>query len=245
MNASKADPPHTIGPDAYAVWRAAPLGVLTETIEQRLILELMGELDGRRVLDAGCGDGALVRAAASRGARATGLDPDAAMLAAARSRVAQSGLRASFVEGGIEQLPFRNASFDVVAAVTVLCLVPNAAEAVGEMARVLRPGGRLVIGELGRWSAWAAIRRVRGWLGSPIWRKARFRGAAELSALAEGAGLSVGTVRGAVYYPPIAWLARRMAPFDPGIGRLTTGGAAFLALAATRPRQGGALDSSA
>ena len=58
----------TIGPGAYAVWRAAPLGVLTETIEQRLILELMGELDGRRVLDAGCGDAALVRAAASRGA---------------------------------------------------------------------------------------------------------------------------------------------------------------------------------
>jgi 2-polyprenyl-3-methyl-5-hydroxy-6-metoxy-1,4-benzoquinol methylase len=76
----------TIGPGAYAVWRAAPLGVLTETIEQRLILELMGELDGRRVLDAGCGDAALVRAAASRGARATGLDPDAAMLAAAPIR---------------------------------------------------------------------------------------------------------------------------------------------------------------
>lgn len=242
---SKADLPQTIGPDVYAAWRGGPLGILTEAIEQRLILDLMGELNGRRVLDAGCGDGALVCAAASRGAHATGLDPDAAMLAAARSRLAEASFRASFVEGRIEQLPFRGASFDVVAAVTVLCLVPNAAAAVGEMARVLRPGGRLVIGELGRWSAWAAIRRVRGWRGSPIWRKARFRGAAELSALAEGAGLSVGTVRGAVYYPPIAWLARRMAPFDLRLGQLTTAGAAFLALAATRPRQGGALDFSA
>jgi SAM-dependent methyltransferase len=242
---SKGNAYPTIGPGAYATWRAAPLGLLTEAIEQRLILELMGELDGRRVLDAGCGDGALVRTAASHGAQATGLDPDAAMLAAARSRLAESSLRASFVEGRIEQLPFRDSSFDVVAAVTVLCLVPNAAAAVGEMARVLRPGGRLVIGELGRWNSWAAIRRVRGWRGSPIWRKARFREAAELSALAEGAGLLVGTVRGAVYYPPIAWLARRMASFDPRIGRLTTAGAAFLALAATRPQQGGALNPSA
>jgi SAM-dependent methyltransferase len=229
---SKADASTSIGPELYASWRATSLGVITEGIEQRLILDMMGELAGARVLDAGCGDGALVCAAASRGAEATGVDPDPAMLAAARSNVGKAGLKAAFLEGRAERLPFPDATFDVVASVTVLCFVPDAAGAVREMARVLRPGGRLVLGELGRWSLWATLRRVRGWLGSAIWQAAQFRTSAELRSLAEQAGLSVTAVRGAVYYPPIGMLARALAPLDSWLGRLTTFGAAFVALSA-------------
>ena len=177
---SKADAPTAIGPDAYASWRATPLGIVTEAIEQRLILDMMGEVAGRRVLDAGCGDGALVLAAAVRGADVTGIDPDPAMLAAARSRVTKAGVRATFLEGRVERLPFPDGSFDVVASITVLCFVPDAVGAVREMARVLRPGGRLVLGELGRWSLWAALRRLRGWFGSSTWKAAQFRTATEL-----------------------------------------------------------------
>jgi len=223
-----------IGPARYAAWRATTLGAVTDDIEQRLILDLMGELSGRTVLDAGCGDGAFACALASRGAEVTGVDPDRAMLAAARGRAAAAGLRTKFLEGRLERLPFPDASFDAVVAVTVLCFVPDAAAAVREMARVLRPGGRLVIGELGRWSLWAAVRRARGWLGSPTWKTARFRTAAELVALARQAQLSVTEIRGAVYYPPVGVLARLLSPADRWLGGLTTFGAAFLAIAATR-----------
>lgn len=224
--------PTTIGPQAYTGWRGTSLGTVTEEIEQRLMLDMMGDLAGARFLDVGCGDGLLVCAAAANGAEATGVDPDPAMLAAARSRAANAGVRATFLEGRIERLPFPDASFDVVASVTVLCFVPDAAGAIREMARVLRPGGRLVLGELGRWSVWAAFRRVRGWLGSPTWKAARFRTSAELHALAEQAGLTVTALRGAVYYPPTTLLARALAPLDPWLGRLTTFGAAFIAMSA-------------
>ena len=234
VRVNKADAPTAIGPEAYASWRATPLGAITEGIEQRLILDLMGDLAGRRVLDAGCGDGALICAAASRGAAATGIDPDPAMLAAARSRVGGAARGAKFVQGRLEQLPFREASFDLVAAITVLCFVPDAGGAVREMARVLRPGGRLVLGELGRWSWWAAIRRVRGWLGSSTWAAARFRTGAELKSLVRQAGLSITATRGRVYYPPVGMLARALLPLDSGLGRLTTFGAAFIAVSAER-----------
>ncbi len=224
--------PTTIGPNAYASWRATPLGAVTEALEQRLILGLMGSLQGIRLLDVGCGDGALVCAAASRGAEAAGVDPDPAMLAAAHARADRDGIKAAFLEGYIERLPFPDATFDVVVSITVLCFVPNASAAVREMARVLRPGGRLVLGELGRWSLWALIRRVRGWLGAATWKAAHFRTGTELRALAEQAGLSVTAIRGAVFYPPVGLFARALAPIESWLGCLTTVGAAFIALSA-------------
>ncbi len=229
---SEVHPPAVIGPGAYRSWRGTSLGVITETIEYQLILDLMGELAGVRFLDAGCGDGALVCAAASRGAAVTGIDPDPAMRAAARSRLDEAGLAATLLEGRLEWLPVASASFDIVAAITVLCFVQDAAGAMREMARVLRPAGCLVLGDLGRWSSWAVQRRIRGWRGSATWKRARFRTSAELRVLAEQAGLSVTAIRGAVFYPPIGAIARVMAPLDPWLGRLTTFGAAFIAMRA-------------
>ena len=187
-------------PGAYASWRASTLGRVTEALEQRRILELVGSVDGTCVLDLGCGDGLLTTALATRGARAVGVDIDRAMLRAAAART-NPGQRepARFVEGRLEQLPFRDAIFDVVVAVTVMCLTTDQAIAVREAARVLRPGGRLIIGDLGRWNAWAARRRIKGWFGSRLWRSAHFSTAAHLSWLVEGAGLTVDAVRGSVY----------------------------------------------
>ncbi len=236
MGVNTTGAPVAIGPQAYDSWRATPLGAVTEAIEQRAILDLVGNLAGVRLLDTGCGDGALVCAAAARGAMATGVDPDPAMLDAARSRAAQAGVQPSFLEGRVERLPFPDSSFDAVVSVTVLCFVPDAAGAIREMARVLRPGGRLVLGELGLWSTWAAWRRIRGWLGSATWRNAHFRTQGELRGLVEQAGLTVVAVRGAVFYPPTDRLARLLAAFDTRLGRLTTFGAAFVALSATKAR---------
>ena len=75
------------------------------------------------------------------------------MVAAARRVAAEAGIDARLMEGRAERLPFADASFDVVAAITVLCFAEDAALLVREMARVLRPGGSIVIGELGRWSS--------------------------------------------------------------------------------------------
>ena len=101
----------------------------------------------------------------------------------------------------------------------------------GTGARVLKPGGRLVIGELGRYFSWAAWRRLRDWLGHATWRAARFRTARELCGLATNAGLAV---RAAVFYPPIAPAAAALALLDAWLGRRFVTSGAFLALLATK-----------
>jgi SAM-dependent methyltransferase len=157
------------------------------------------------------------------------------MLAAGRARVEQARLAAALIEGDIRALPFPDAAFDVVVAVTVLCFVPDAGRAVREMARVLKPGGRLVIGELGRWSAWAAQRRIKGWWGSKIWQSARFRSAGELKQLMRDASLDVGEGRGAIFYPPCAAAARLFTPCDAWLGQRTTIGAALVTVVGRKP----------
>jgi len=226
-----------ITPTAYAHWRESELGSITERLEQETIFSQAPDLRGWNVLDAGCGDGSYAIEASRRGAIVTGLDCSRPMLIAARQREQQSLSKAeiSWRQGQVEALPFQDASFDLVLAITVLCLVPSPKRVLGELARVLRPGGMLLLGELGRCSTWALVRRVRAWLGSGFWKQAHFWTTGELRPLLQDVGLDLKTVRGAVYYPPLATCARLAGHYDRSLSILGGWGAAFLAVKASKP----------
>ncbi len=72
------------------------------------------------------------------------------MLEAARDRAADCKQNLPWCVASAEQLPFEPQRFDVVIAVTALCFVENPQRTIQEAARVLRPGGSLIIGELVR-----------------------------------------------------------------------------------------------
>jgi ubiquinone/menaquinone biosynthesis C-methylase UbiE len=140
-----------------------------------------------------------------------------------------------YLLSGVERLPFRDSSFDLVTIITVLAFVAEPELALREIARMLKSGGWLVLGDLGRWSTWALSRRLRGWLGlAPLWKTPHFRTAAELRKAVQAAGFRVERVAGAVYYPRCRLLARLIAPVDLVLGRFTTFGAAFLAIRAKK-----------
>jgi ubiquinone/menaquinone biosynthesis C-methylase UbiE len=75
----------------------------------------------------------------------TGIDLSSAMLDVARQRAAELGRDVELREGDAHHLPFDDASFDTVVCTLSLCNIPDPDQAVAEMRRVLRPGGRLVL----------------------------------------------------------------------------------------------------
>jgi SAM-dependent methyltransferase len=94
----------------------------------------------RRVLDVGTGEGQVARLACDGGARAIGLDPSRAQLAAAAARAGGP----AYLRGDATGLPFRSASFDAAVACLVFEHIDDAAGALAEVARVLEPGGRFL-----------------------------------------------------------------------------------------------------
>jgi ubiquinone biosynthesis O-methyltransferase len=205
-------------------------------LEDRLLLDLIADPKDRDLLDVGCGDGTLAISLSDCGAKVVGVDPSQAMVEAATEQAASANADVSFHLARAERLPFKPDQFDLVLAKTILCFVDDATRVFAEMTRVLRPGGRLVIGELGKWSLWAVQRYIRSRYGSSLWRRAHFWTAFELRSLAENSGLKVTDVRGAIYYPRSRLAARLLCRFDCKLGHSTTVGAAFIAVSATKPK---------
>jgi len=104
------------------------------------------------VLDVGCGSGLTLVLAAQRGATPTGLDISPGLLGIARDRLPGADLR----DGDMESLPFGDAAFDAVVGVNAFQFAGDPRRALGEAARVVRPGGRVVA------SLFAAPERSQG-----------------------------------------------------------------------------------
>ena len=126
--------------DDYEAENATSL--LNAYYERPAVLDLVGDVQGRRILDAGCGSGPLAAELVSRGADVTGFDGSPAMIDLARRRL--GGTVPLTVHDLAEPLPYEDESFDVVVASLVLHYLEDWDGPLAELRRVLRPGGRLV-----------------------------------------------------------------------------------------------------
>jgi arsenite methyltransferase len=112
----------------------------------------LGSVDkGDEVLDVGCGAGVdTLFSAMMTGptGKVVGIDLTPAMLKRAKKNLSKTDLKnVAFKEGSVENLPFADEDFDVVTSNGALNLVPDKARAFGEIYRVLRPGGRLMVAD--------------------------------------------------------------------------------------------------
>ena len=114
----------------------------------KILIQAAGPKLDERVLGVGCGTGIVAREVALRlGATAavTAVDLSANILSVARSTAAREGLTIEWREGNAEQLPFRDAAFDLVLCQFALMFVTDKAAALSEMRRVVTQSGRVLI----------------------------------------------------------------------------------------------------
>ncbi|PRX98821.1 class I SAM-dependent methyltransferase [Allonocardiopsis opalescens] len=126
-----------------------------------VLLRMLGEVAGRRVLDAGSGDGYLSRMLAARGARVVGVEPAASMLGFAREKEADLRQGVRYVRADLARLPDLGGPFDAVVCSMVLMAVPDWRSAMRGCVASLRPGGLFVFAIVhpafeGLWRSWRA-----------------------------------------------------------------------------------------
>lgn len=119
---------------------------------RREAIRAMSLGESYRALDlaTGTADLALLTARTHPGGQVVGVDPSSQMLEVGRAKVERAGLtaRVTLMSGSAESLPFESGSFDAVSIAFGIRNVPDRGKALGEMARVTRAGGRIVVLEL-------------------------------------------------------------------------------------------------
>ena len=119
---------------------------------RRALVDFIEPAPGMRILDVATGTGMVAFAHAARGAEVIGLDQSEAMLGGARTRLERTpdlAGRLSFVLGEAESLPFPDAEFDALSFTYLLRYVDDRAATMRELARVVKPGGRIAMVEFG------------------------------------------------------------------------------------------------
>jgi SAM-dependent methyltransferase len=145
LSADSAGPPGVNDYDSFAEAYTASneTNLINAYYERPAMLALAGDVAGRRILDAGCGSGPLFAALRDRGAIVTGIDKSAAMVELARRRLGDDADLQVAELGG--PLPFPGDTFNDVTASLVLHYLEDWGPALGELRRVLKPGGRLIV----------------------------------------------------------------------------------------------------
>jgi demethylmenaquinone methyltransferase/2-methoxy-6-polyprenyl-1,4-benzoquinol methylase len=163
-------------------WMGAVLSFGQDGRWRRAMVHELRPEPGQLVLDVASGTGLVARRIGAAGARVIQLDPSEAMLAAGRPATRAAGLAGGLlpVLGRAERLPFDDATFDAVSFTYLLRYVNDPAATMKELARVLRPGGRIACLEFHEpeetilHACWFAYTRhampVIGGLVSPGWR---------------------------------------------------------------------------
>ncbi len=238
MRASRnaSDPAGQFGPDAYRTWRATSLGN-----HHRRPRKATHSTPGRRIEEPSCAGCRLRRRRTNLRVLAERCVPGRRL----RRRSAHDRSRGD-ARGGAEredQLRGRSRRNFAVSRSRVstssprsLCSpsCPNRSRPFGKWRASSSPAAVSPSAISANGACGPRRRRLRGWSGAKMWNAAKFRSASELRTLVQAAKLRVEHVSGAIYYPRSRLVARLMAPIDPVLGELTTFGAAFVAVKASK-----------
>ena len=150
-----------------ATWASGDYAIVGTTLQ--IVGELLAEAAdvraGEKVLDVAAGNGNATLAAARRHAEVTSTDYVASLLERGSARATAEGLKVRFLTADAEELPFADASFDVVLSTFGVMFAPQHERCAAQMLRVVRPGGRI---GLANWTPTGFIGRLFKVIGAHV-----------------------------------------------------------------------------
>lgn len=204
--------------EGYDRWYETPVGATVDRMEKRAFLKLLDPKPGETLLEVGSGTGHWSLWFRSLGLGVMGLEISPGMVAVARRKMAKKGWKGiRLVRGDGRQLPFREASFDMVTAIAALEFIPEYPRVLDEMWRCTRCGGRMVIGVLNLRSFFARPRRREAKHRETVFSRAHFFKREELRRLLGRYG-EARIVTSTYLHPSV--LGARVAMVSEGIGRI-------------------------
>ena len=146
----------------YDNWCRTPLGSMVDHLEKDLIAKNAEPLVGEKALDLGCGTGIYAIWLGKMGLDVSGIDLSSEMLAKAQEKAEREDITVDWFQGDIHHLPFNNETFDLVVSNIVLEFVNEPDQVILEALRVLKKGGRLVVGLINKEGYWGKTYLQKG-----------------------------------------------------------------------------------
>lgn len=169
----------------YDAWYQTQKGALVDALETECAFSLFQPTDGMRVLDAGCGTGNFSLKMAALGATVEGIDLSEPMIGYAKEKAAASPYAGQlhFQVGDLYALPFADESFDAVLSMAAFEFIHEDQRALDEFMRVVKPGGRVLIGTITGNSDWGLEYQSHMPREDSVFHHAAFKTADEMRAL--------------------------------------------------------------
>ena len=169
----------------YDAWYQTQKGALVDALETECAFNLFQPEAGMHVLDAGCGTGNFSMKMAALGATIDGIDLSEPMIAYAREKAAVSPYaeQLRFHVGDLYTLPFPDNHFDAVLSMAAFEFIHEDLRALNEMMRVVKPGGRVLVGTITGNSAWGLEYQTHMPREDSVFHHAAFKTADEMRAL--------------------------------------------------------------
>lgn len=169
----------------YDAWYQTQKGALVDALETECAFSLFQPTAGMRVLDAGCGTGNFSMKMAALGVTVEGIDLSEPMIGYAKEKAQASPYadQLHFQVGDLYTLPFADESFDAVLSMAAFEFIHEDRRALDEFMRVVKPGGRVLIGTITGNSDWGLEYQSHMPREDSVFHHAAFKTAAEMRAL--------------------------------------------------------------
>ena len=183
----------------YDKWYSTKLGALVDEVETALSFKLIEPQKDMKILDFGCGTGNYSIKLAESGCLVTGMDISKKMLDIAEKKAEKSDLNIKFVYSESLKLPFKEETFDAALSIVTFDFIENSNNYFDEIFRVVKSGGRIVIGVINKDSSWGKLYQSEYFQNDSVFKYAHFFGKEDLKNIKKENLVEMGE---SLFFPP-------------------------------------------